>query len=114
MGEGADAEGLRTGAYVLASSVVAAPLIVLLLTQAVLRQLDPAGFDAASSVVLWIPCAVVALALIIAIARVFSRLGAVGGRAALRYPALIVQLQVGFAIAAVALLLLTPGIGIIV
>jgi hypothetical protein len=101
---------LETAAYVLASTIVAVPLIVLLLTQAVLLQLNPGGLGL-NDAVLWIPCGVAAAVMMVATARVFSRLAAsAGDRAVLRYPSLIVQLQVGFTIAAVALLLLTPGI----
>ena len=108
-------EGLRTAAYVLAASIAGIPLIVLLLTQAVLFQLNPRGLDLtdprAYEVELWIPCAIAVAGTVIATAVVFSRLArAAGDRTVLRYPALIVQLQAGFAIATVALLLLTPGI----
>ena len=108
---------LRSAAYVLASSVAGIPLIVLLLTQAVLFQVNPRGLDLtdprAYEVELWIPCAVTVVGMVIAIAVVFSRLArASADRSALRYPALMVQLQAGFTIAAVALLLLTPGIGL--
>ena len=110
-------DGLRTAAYILASSVAGVPLIVLLLTQAVLFQVNPRGLDLtdprAYEVELWIPCAVAVVGMVIAIAVVFSRLArASGDRAVLRYPALMVQFQAGFAIAAVALLLLTPGVGL--
>ena len=106
--------GLRTAAFVLASAVIGGPLIALLLTRAILWQLNPRGLDlrdpASYEVEVWIPSAVIAAVLVIAVAVVFSRL-ARSDRPALRYPALVLQLQVGIAIAAVALLLLTPGIG---
>jgi hypothetical protein len=102
---------LRTAAYALAASAVGVPLIVLLLTQAVLLQVDPAGGRLGSDPIAWIPCAVAAVGMVIAIARVFTLLSAASDEpAVLRYPALIVQLQVGFTIAAIALLLLTPGL----
>jgi uncharacterized membrane protein len=111
-----DLERLRTAAHLLAAAVVGVPLIVLLLTQAVLRQLNPGGLDLsdprAYEVELWIPCALVLVVMVVAVAIVFSRLArASGDRGALRYPALMLQLQAGIAIAAVALLLLTPGVG---
>jgi hypothetical protein len=54
----------------------------------------------------------VPLPIVILIAVVFSRLArTTDDRSVLRYPSLVLQLQVGIAIAAVALLLLTPGIG---
>lgn len=102
---------LRTAAYALAASAIGVPLIVLLLTQAVVVQLNPGGAQLGRDVVLWIPCAVAAVGIAIAIARVFSLLSkASDDPAALRYPGLIIQLQVGFTIAAIALLLLTPGL----
>jgi hypothetical protein len=106
-------ERLRTAAHVLASSVAGLPLIVLLLTQAVLHQVNPRGLDLsdphAYEVELWVPCAVTLAILILAVAVVFSRYaGAAGDRSVLRYPGLMLQLQAGFAIAAIALLLLTP------
>lgn len=101
---------LRTAAYALAASAIGVPLVVLLLTQAVLLQLDPAGGRIDRDPLTWIPCAIAAVVMFVLIARAFTLLSAAAGRDALRYPALIIQLQVGFAMAAVALLLLTPGI----
>jgi len=103
--------GVRTAAYALAASVVGVPLIVLLLTQAVVVQLSPGGAQLGRDIELWIPCAVAAIGMGIAIARVFSLLSkASDDPTVLRLPALIIQLQVGFTIAAIALLLLTPGL----
>jgi len=109
---GTDLAGrLRTAAYALAASAIGVPLIVLLLTQAVVFQLNPAGAHLDRDLVLWIPCIVAALAMAIAISRVFSLLAAAtDDRSVLRYPSLIIQLQVGLTIAAIALLLLTPGL----
>ncbi len=102
---------LRTAAYALAASAVGVPLIVLLLTQAVLLQLDSAGGRLGTDPLAWIPCALAAAGMAVAITRVFVLLSRASDDATvLRYPALIIQLQVGFTIAAIALLLLTPGL----
>lgn len=102
---------LRTAAYALAASVVGVPLVVLLLTQAVLLQVDPQGVRLGTDIVAWIPSAVAAGIMAVAVSRVFARLSAASDDpTVLRYPALIIQLQVGFAIAAIALLLLTPDL----
>lgn len=107
-----DAGTLRTAATVLAASAIGAPLLVLLLTRAVLFQLDPRGIarvdPAAYEVEMWVAGGIAAAVMAAAIARVFALLGR-RDRAALRYPALVVQLQLGITIAALALVLLTPG-----
>jgi hypothetical protein len=105
---------LRTAAFVLAASVIGIPAIVGLLVQAVLYQTNPRGLDLTDpdsyGVETIVALAVPALVILILIARTFSNLAAAEGRSALRYPVLIIQLQLGFAIAAIALVLLTPGL----
>lgn len=104
---------LHTAAYALAGSAVGTPIVIAALVQAVLYQLNPGGRDlsgfgayqAEVGVTLLIGIVVMA----IVVARVFTLLARVD-RPALRYPLLIVQLQIGFAAATIVLLLLSPGL----
>ena len=110
----ADAGRLGTAAIVLAASVVGVPLLTGMLAQAVMHQLNPRDLDLTDTssyeVEIWVPVILAAVGMIIAIALVFSRLAKVAGtRSVLRYPTLVVQLQVGTTIAVIALFLLTPG-----
>ncbi|MEO5920588.1 MAG: hypothetical protein ABIQ01_05535 [Pseudolysinimonas sp.] len=109
----ATTDRLRTAAYVLATSIVGVPLLVGTLTQAVFYQLNPRDIDLggldAYQLEIGIPFVVAALAMVVAIARVFSRLAQrEGGRSVLRYPILIIQLQLAFTVAVIVLVLLTP------
>jgi hypothetical protein len=107
---------LHTAAIVLAASVVGVPLLVGVLAQAVLYQLNPRSLDLgafdAYQLEIGIPFVLAALGIIIAIARVFSRLVKLSGsRSVLRYPILVIQLQLAFTVAIIVLVLLTPGFG---
>jgi hypothetical protein len=108
-----DSARLRTTAIVVAASAVGAPLVLAALVQAVLYQLNPrgevlTGFGAYQAEVgATLLVSVVAMAIVVA--RVFSLLAA-RDRPALRYPLLIIQLQIAFAVAVIALVLLTPGL----
>ena len=104
---------LQTAAYVLAASVIGLPLLVGVLAQAIFAQLtggiDPA--DIGYQLAIGVPFIAAAAGILIAILRVFGLLVARSGdRAALRYPILIVQLQIGFTVAIIVLVLLTPGL----
>ena len=106
------ATGLRTAAFVLAASAIPVPVLAGTLTLAVLHQLNPRDVSLTAfpyGVAVTMAMAVAALGMIAAITAVFTLL-ARRDRAALRYPALVIQLQLGFAIAVLALLLLTPGV----
>jgi hypothetical protein len=108
----ADGSRLHTIAFALAASVIGVPAVIALLVQAVLFQLNPRALDLADpasyEVEFWVALIVPAVIMLILIARTFSQLAAAAGRRSLRYPTLVIQLQVGFAIAAIALVLLTP------
>ncbi|MEO8262827.1 MAG: hypothetical protein ABI566_09680 [Pseudolysinimonas sp.] len=106
---------LPTVATILAASILGIPLLVGVLAQAVFYQLNPRGLDltaaAAYQLEIGIPFVVAAVAMVIAVAVVFSRLAArAGRRAVLRYPILVLQLQLGFTVAIIVLVLLTPGL----
>jgi len=104
---------LHTAAYVLAASVIGVPLLVGVLAQALLAQLGGGTADAADpayQLAVGIPFIAAAVGILIAIFRVFTLLAARTDRSVLRYPILIVQLQVGFTVAIIVLVLLTPGL----
>ena len=87
--------GLRTSAFVLAASAIPVPVLAGVLTLAVLHQLNPRGASLTAfpyGVEVTIAMAVAALGMIAAITTVFALL-ARRDRAALRYPALVIQLQ---------------------
>lgn len=104
---------LRTTAIVVAASAVGVPLVLAGLVQALLYQLNPrgleldglGGYDVEIGVTLLVGLVLMA----IVVARVFVLLAA-RDRAALRYPLLVVQLQVAFAAALIVLVLLTPSL----
>ena len=104
---------LHTAAYVLAASVIGVPLLVGVLAQALLSQLGGAAPDASElgyQLAVGVPFVAAAVGMLIAIFRVFTLLVArTGDRSVLRYPILIVQLQIGFTVAIIVLVLLTPG-----
>ena len=104
---------LHTAAYVLAASVIGVPLLVGVLAQAVLAQVT-GGIDVAdiaTQLAIGVPFVAAAVGILIAIFRVFTLLVArTGDRSVLRYPMLIVQLQIGFTVAIIVLVLLTPGL----
>jgi uncharacterized membrane protein len=106
------ASRLRTAAFVLAAAAIPVPVLAGALTLAILHQLNPREATLAAfpyGVEVTIAMAVAALGVITAITAVFTLL-ARRDRTELRYPALVIQLQIGFAIAVLALLLLTPGV----
>jgi hypothetical protein len=111
--EAPDSARLRTVAIVVAASAVGIPLVLAALVQAVLYQVNPrgesltgfGGYQVEVGVTLLVSIVVMA----VVVARVFALLAALD-RAALRYPLLIIQLQIAFAVAIIALVLLTPGL----
>jgi hypothetical protein len=107
------ASRLRTVAMVIAASAVGVPVVLAGLVQAVLYQLNPRGEElsgfGAYQVEVGATLLVAVIVMAIVVAWVFAALAA-RDRSALRYPVLVVQLQVGFAAAVIALVLLTPGL----
>jgi hypothetical protein len=109
-----DTSKLQLAAALIASSVIGAPLVIATAVQTILFTINPRGIDvshpAAYELEIGLAFALAAAGAVIAVAIVLSRLQQrAETRAVLRVPFMILALQIGFAVVAIALFLMSPG-----